>query len=165
MPKNEPQTPPPERSLRGCFLKVGLALLLMAISIALTVYLTYGVDTHHQTRAGIWWPERGRNLIPPTATEITLRRDILDHYATYTILEKDLNAFLDERFARDGEELDSFSTRSSVDPADVGSSIGPLGWIRTNSTVRYSFSASNGASHDYYHDPETGSTYQDSAYW
>jgi hypothetical protein len=112
----------------------------------------------------IWWPERGRNLIPPTATDITLRRDLLDHYATCTVSEKDLNAFLDKRFARPGKALDSFSERRPADPNSIGSAIGRLGWVVTEETVVYDYTASNGGLHAYYHDPTTGRTYQSSAY-
>ena len=132
---------------------------------ALTLFRIYGVDTHHATRGGIWWPERCRNLIPPTATDITLRRDLLDHYATYTVSEKDLNAFLDKRFARPGKALDSFSERSHAKPRTIGKAIGPLGWVVTKDTVMYSYTASNGGVHDFYHDTNTGRTYQSSAYW
>ena len=131
----------------------------------LILFRIYGVDTHHQSRAGIWWPERGRNLIPPTATDITLRRDLLDHYATYTVSEKDLNAFLDKRFARPGKALDSFSERRPAAPKEIGNIIDPLGWVVTEETVFYGYSASNGGGHSYYHDTKTGLTYQDSAYW
>jgi len=132
---------------------------------ALTLFRIYGVDTHHASRGSIWWPERCRNLIPPTATDITLRRDLLDHYATYTVSEKDLNAFLDKRFARPGEALDSFSERSPAKPETIGNAIGPLGWVVTKDTVVYTYTASNGGAHNYYHDTNTGLTYQSSAYW
>ena len=107
----------------------------------------------------------GRNLIPPTAADITLRRDMLDHYAIYTVSEKDLNAFLDLRFARPGEVLDSFSERTPVHPGEIGKSIGPLGWVVTADTVVYCYPASNGGAHNYHHDTKTGLTYQSSAYW
>jgi hypothetical protein len=129
------------------------------------LFRIYGTNTHHASRSSIWWPERGRNLIPAAAIDITLRRDLLDHYATYTITEKDLNAFLDQRFARPGEKLDSFSERSPVKPVDIGKAIGPFGWVVTENTVMYSYFASNGGGHHYYHDTKTGQTYQKSAYW
>ena len=167
--QGEPIPPPlPRQSKsprRRLILKIGVLILALPIVIALSLFWIYGVDTHHANRSGIWWPERGRNLIPPSATDITLRRDLLDHFATYTVLEKDLNAFLDKRFARPGEVLDSFSERSPVDPSNIGKAIGPLGWVMTVDTVVYSYSASNGGAHDYYHDTKTGLTYQSSAYW
>jgi hypothetical protein len=46
-----------------------------------------------------------------------------------------------------------------------GKAIGPLGWVVTEDTVEYSYSASNGGGHYFYHDTNTGLTYQDSAYW
>ncbi|MFT4514916.1 MAG: hypothetical protein ACI91B_003629, partial [Planctomycetota bacterium] len=144
MPQNNLPPPPTKVSHSGRMLKVCVAILVLVLVIALTVFLIYGVDSHHQSRDSIWWPERGRNLIPPAAIEITLQRDLLDHYAIYTVSEKDLNSFLDERFSGDGEPLDSFSKRSRIDPADVGRAIGRLGWVATGSTVMYHFSASNG---------------------
>ena len=134
------------------------------VVVALILFRIYGTETHHASRNSIWWPERGRNLIPPAATDITLQRDLLDHYATYTISEKDLNAFLNERFARDGEMIDSFSERSRPAPRQIGNAIGRLGWVVTEETVVYSYTASNGGGHTYYHDPTTGRTYQSSAY-
>ena len=164
---SESNLPPPlpKTPLRRLFLKVCIAILVLPTVCALILFRIYGVDTHHKTRAGIWWPERGRNLIPPTATDITLRRDLLDHYAIYTISENDLNAFLDKRFARPGEVLDSFSERSPANPKTFGNAIGPLGWVVTEDTVVYSYTASNGGGHSYYHDTNTGLTYQSSAYW
>ena len=160
-----PAPPQSTAPLRRLVLKVCVVILALTMVFALTLFRIYGVDTHHASRSSIWWPERGRNLIPPTATDITLRRDLLDHYATYTVSEKDLNVFLDERFASNGDELDSFSTRSPIDPTDIGHAIGRLGWVATEATVKYHFNASNGGGHTYYHDPNTGRTYQDSAYW
>ena len=158
--------PPQSTSpLRRLVLKVCVVVLALTMVFALTLFRIYGVDTHHSSRGSIWWPERGRNLIPPTATDITLRRDLLDHYATYTVSEKDLNAFLDERFARNGETIDSFSDRRRIDSTQIGNAIGRLGWVVTEETVVYSYTASNGGLHTYYHDPTTGRTYQSSAYW
>jgi hypothetical protein len=142
-----------------------VTILVLITVPALTLFSIYGVDSHHENRNSIWWPERGRNLIPPTATDITLQRDLLDHYATYKVAEKDLNAFLDVRFADDGETLDSFGERSSPAPRLIGKAIGPFGWVVTEDTVCYHFTTSNGAASTYYHDPTTGRTYQDSAYW
>ena len=86
----------------------------------LALFWIYGTDTHHASRNSIWWTERGRNLIPPEATDITLRQDLLDHYATYKISESDLNKFLNQKFADEGETLDSFSERSPTTPSDFG---------------------------------------------
>ena len=140
-------------------------MLALCVVFALALFWIYGTDTHHANRNSIWWTERGRNLIPPAATDITLRQDVLDHYATYRISEADLNDFLNKRFARPGETLDSFSERSPANPEDIGKAIGPLGWVVTEDTVEYAYSASNGGAHHFYHDTNTGLTYQDSAYW
>lgn len=149
----------------GWFLKGGLLVLVLVMALALGVFRIYGTETHHATRDSIWWTERGRGLIPPTATGITLRQDFLDHYAVYTVSEKDLNAFLNGRFARPGEKLDSFSERTPAKADSVGSEIGPFGWKVTADTVSYTYAASNGGAHHYYHDTKTGLTYQSSAYW
>ena len=102
---------------------------------------------------------------PPTATEIILRQDFLDHYAIYRVSEKDLNLFLDKRFAYSGTTLDSFNERRPVDSAWIGKTTGPMGWKVPPDTVFYSYAASNGGTHNYYHDTATGLTYQESAYW
>lgn len=141
------------------------AFLAIALLIALVVFRVYGTDTHHANRDSIWWSGQCRSLIPPAAADITLRRDFLDHYAIYTIAEKDLNAFLDKHFASPGETLDSFSERSPADPKLVGKPFGPLAWIVTADTVSYSYTAGNGGAHKFYHDTKTGLTYQSSAYW
>jgi len=162
----EEPTPPQSKSPhRRIVLIVCIVILALALVFAGTLFRIYGVDTHHARRGSIWWPERGRNLIPPSATDITLRRDMLDHYAIYTISEKDLNAFLDKRFARPGEALESFSERSPSSPKEIGNAIGPFGWKVTTDTVEYTCAASNGGAHHYYHDTKTGRTYQSSAYW
>ena len=89
----------------------------------------------------------------------------LDHYAVYTVKEPDLNAFLDERFARDDEVLDSYAERQRLSPTRIGEVIGPFGWVVTEDAVVYSYAMRNGAMSVYYHDPSTGRTYQASAYW
>jgi len=150
---------------RRFVIKVSVGILSILMGCALIVFWIYGTETHHATRSSTWWPERGRSLIPPTATDITLRRDLLDHYAFYTVSEAELNAFLDRRFARPGEILDSFSERSPANSETIGNAIGPLGWVVTEDTVEYYYSASNGGGYHYYHDRKTGRTYQDSAYW
>tara|TARA_B100000745_G_C19873119_1_gene291095 strand:- start:113 stop:400 length:288 start_codon:yes stop_codon:yes gene_type:complete len=92
--------------------------------LALVLFWLYGVDSHHKNRNSIW-PDRGRNRIPPTATAITLQRDLLEHSATYTVAENDLNAFLDDRFALNGGVIDYFiSKRGHPGPKDIGNAIG-----------------------------------------
>ena len=129
------------------------------------LFWIYGTNTQHTSRKSIWWTERGRNLIPPQATGITLQQDFLDHYATYTIKESDLNAFLDRHFSRGGDQIDSFSDRRPVSANRVGTPIGRLGWVVTDQVVVYDYDAPNGGMHTYYHNPVSGSTYQESAYW
>ena len=163
-PSNQPP-PLPKSSPRGLLLKIGIAILALPVVVALILFRIYGTDTHHASRSSIWWPERGRNLIPPTATDITLRRDLLDHYATYTISERGLRAFLVERFAGDGEALDSCCERENPPPGNAGDAVGQLGWIMTGNAVVYHCTASNGGVSSFYHDRDSGLTYQSSAYW
>lgn len=137
-----------------------IALLTVVMGGAVTSLWTYGLDTHHESRVSIWWPERGRELIPPGATGITLQRDLLDHRALYTIPEQELEAFLDAHFA-----VESRRERRPVSPEAVGKVIGPLGWIATKDGFVYSHVSRNGAVSTYYHDTVTGRTYQESAYW
>ena len=140
-------------------------MLTLMMGIILILFRMYGLDTHHETRSSIWWPERLRNLIPAAATNITLQRDILDHCAIYTISEKDLNTYLNGRFSSDGEKLDSFSEREIVGSETIGDEIGPLGWVITKDMVVYEYYASNGGNHTYYYSPASGRAYQSSAYW
>ncbi len=163
--QGDPAPPHSKSPRRRIVLKIAVLVLALPLVFVLILFRIYGVDTHHASRSSIWWPERGRNLIPPTATDITLRRDLLDHYAIYTVSEKDLNAFLDKRFARPGKALDSFSERRPAAHKEIGNVIAPLGWVVTEETVFYGYSASNGGGHSYYHDTKTGLTYQESAYW
>ena len=154
-----------QSSLLGWFFKGCLIVLALVMVCGMVLFWIYGTDTHHASQNSIWWTVRGRNLIPPTATDITLRQNLLDHDAIYTVSEKDLNAFLDKRFARPGKTLDSFSERRPADSKSIGSIIGPLGWKVTADTVSYTYFASNGGTHDHYHDTKTGLTYQSSVYW
>lgn len=148
----------------GCFFKVGGVIFAAMILLAMVPTWLYGFNSHHENRDGIW-PPRAQSLIPPTATDITLHRDFLDCFATYTIVENDLTAFLNERFAEQGEVIDSYSERTLASPIEIGKPTGRLGFIVTAETVTYHYCTSNGAGTTYYHDPATGLTYQDSAYW
>ena len=165
MPQEDPAPPQPTTSVKGRLVKGCLAILALMTALALCLLWTYQVESHHSSRDSIWWPSRGRSLIPPTATDITLQRDLLDHRATYTVSEEALNAFLDERFARSGEALDSFSERGGVGREWFMRAYADLGWVWTEDMVQYSYTTSNGAASAYYHDPTTGLTYQVSAYW
>jgi hypothetical protein len=142
--------------------------LVLGAVFGVMVFWIYGVDSHHQNRDSIWWPERGRNVIPPTAMNIVLNRDLLDHYATYTVAEKDLQAFLLERFEsvyKPQHQINPAMDRIPVDNKLIGQQIGPIGWEVADGTNYYGYYASNGGMHSYYHDPATGRTYQRSAYW
>ena len=164
--KGEVVPPPlPKLVRKKNVLKICVLISVVLIVFVLILFRTYGVDTKHETRGSIWWPERGRNLIPPTASEITLRRDFLDHDAVYTVTEKELNDFLDQRFSRPGKALNSFSERLPAHSDTIGKVVGPFGWEVTENTVSYTYTASNGGSHNYYHDTKSGLTYQSSVYW
>lgn len=123
----------------------------------------YGLDSHHETPGSLSeiLDDRILRLTPPEAREITLQRDFLDHFAIYTIDEKDLTAFIDRYF----EVEDSFSERTFVKNDRVGEAIGRLGWVVPEGCVSYGYAAGNGGVSTYYHDPATGSTYQESAHW
>jgi hypothetical protein len=142
---------------RRSVLKISVLILALPIVFALILFWIYGTDTHHASRSSIWWTERGRNLIPPTATDIMLRQDFLDHYATYTVSTRDLNAFL--------QTLDPGTALSPMPPETIGKTIGPLGWSSTVNSVSHTYVARNGGAHVYYHDTKSGLTYQSSAYW
>ena len=136
--KGEGGPPPLPKSPRHkIILKICVLVLALPIVFALILFRIYGVDTKHESRGSIWWPERGRNLIPPTASEITLRRDFLDHDAVYTVTEKELNDFLDQRFSRPGKALNSFSERLPAHSDTIGKVVGPFGWEVTENTVSY----------------------------
>jgi len=155
----------PKPSILRRVFKVAGMVSLPPLVIGLVLLWIYGTNTHHSSRNTIWWTERGRSLIPPTATEITLQQDFLDHFVTYRITEAELNQFLNTRFAEPGEVKDSYKERSPVRPEKVGQPVGRLGWIVTEDTVEYFGYLGNGTSHFFYHDTKTGMTYQESAYW
>ena len=145
----------------SCLIKICVCVCGALLLVATTLFWIYGIDTTHASRSSIWWTERGRNLIPPSAKNITIQQNFLDHYATYTVSEKSLTDFLNTRF----DVTDSYSERRPVDPSEIGKPIGRLGWVVTEDTVEYSYSASNGGMHHYFHDSSSGQTYQESAYW
>jgi hypothetical protein len=64
-----------------------------------------------------------------------------------------------------GGDLDSYSERGRADRERFMSTYADLGWVWTEEMVHYHYTTSNGAGSAYYHDPTTGLTYQDSAYW
>jgi len=154
---------PSKSSLAGCFLTAcGVVAAVVAV-VALGLFWAYGIDSHHKNRDSVW-PTRGRELIPPTATDITLQRDLLDHRATYTVTEEDLCAFLDQRFAH-GHSLDSHAERKTIDSESFEARYGFLDWSWHEEIALYSYAASNGGVSSYLHDSSTGRTYQTSAYW
>lgn len=157
------QRPPPlpRRATGRAVARVAAACVAVGAAIAGTLAWTFALDTHHDTRDSIWWNERCRNLIPGAATDITLQRDLLDHYAVYTICEEQLVAFLNIRF----DVADAYAERSPMDPSKIGQPIGDLGWVVTPGSVSYGYAASNGGVSSYFHDPVSGRTYQESAHW
>lgn len=159
-----PLDPPPLPTSRAGrkLLLAALAFVLLASGLLLRVF---GTDTHHADRSGIWWMGACVGRIPPMATDITLRRDLLDHFTTYTIAEKDLHAFFVDRFPEHAGTLDALAESSPVSSERVGQKVGPFDWVLTENTVSYTFCTSNGAASHFYHDRKTGRTYQESAYW
>lgn len=151
--------PPIKRDSRG-IRPLGICALLVAVPVALISGVglwVYGLSTPHATRDGIWWSGTARGLTPPTARDITLQRDFLDHRALYTVSTADLEAFIRDRF--DGSEVDPLpATR-------LGEEIGELGWTVTPGSTSYHTWMSNGAATYIHHDPATGLTYQSSAHW
>ena len=133
--------------------------------VALTLFWIYGTDTQHKNRDSIWWPTAAQNLIPPAATDITLRQDHLDHYAIYKISQADLHDFVHKHFVDKGSNALLDRDGKFVDRDKIGTTVGPFGWVITKDTIVYSYTQRNGALHEYYHDVKTGLTYQDSAYW
>jgi len=165
MSHEDPSSPQSRSSSKGYFLKGCGAILALAMVLALGLTWIYKVESHHSSRGSIWWPSRGRSLIPPTARDISLQRDLLDHRAAYTVSAEDLNAFFHERFAISSEVLDSHRKRGGVDRESFLARYAELGWVWTEDLVHHSYTTSNGAASSYYHDPTTGLTYQVSAYW
>jgi hypothetical protein len=156
----------PRTSLLKRVLLLGVFLwLFSAFGIILALYWIYGTDTHHDNLSSIWWPTAATDLIPPTATDITLRQDHLDHDATYTVSRVELQKFLKERFIDEGASPQFDGNGQFVEPRMVGKTVGPLGWVVTKDTIHLGYTERKGTFHDFYHDVKTGSTYQDSAYW
>ena len=149
---------------RGCFATGCISILVLMLLAGSGLYWFYGMESRHENRNTVW-PLRGRSLIPPAASDITLHRDLLTHYAVYTIPEKELNEFLDERFAFPDEDMNSFSERSRPREEIICKPFGRFDFPITEETVLYSYPASNGGVSDYYHNPTTGQTYQVSEYW
>ena len=155
------ETPRLGRILLVC----GFIFAIPVMGVALILFWIYGTDTHHTNRNSIWWPTAAQDLIPPAATDITLRQDHLDHYAIYTISQADLHDFVQEHFADKGALTLQDRAGKSVDREMIGTTVGPFGWLVTKDTIVYSYIKRNGTLHEYYHDVKTGLTYQDSAYW
>jgi len=164
MPK-DPELPPPSRpSILGCLLQALGAAMIIAIVCGGALYLYYGIDAHYDHRDRIS-PVRGRALIPPAATDITLDRHFpIDHEAWFTVNEKDLNAFFDEHYGR-GQELDSHAERRPLGRDVFEERYASLGWVWHEGIVSYGYSAANGGSQTYIHDSATGRTYHRSIYW
>lgn len=139
------------------FLRALLVVLSIAALGAALIFWIYGKDAHYDRAASVW-PGTERELTPPAATDITLQRDFLDHFAIYTVPQEDLEAFFRSRFERTEE-----GTLASA--VSVGKPMGRLGWIVPEGCLVYSHYTPNGAASTYYHDPATGSTYQSSAHW
>ncbi len=135
-------------------------LAVLVVAVALVLFWIFGTTTYHASPKSIWWSERGQGLIPPTARDITLIQAPLDHDCTYTVAQQDLEFFLARRFP------DMMHPQGTpLSEAKIGTTVGPFGFRLTKETVKYSGCATNGSMSVYFHDPATGFTYQDSAYW
>ncbi len=161
-------SPEPRSSILGCLLQALGAVAIVAAIVGCALYVYFGIDSNYTDRADVS-PERGRALIPPAATDITLDRHFpIDHEAWFTIEEKDLNAFFDEHYGRGrglSWDLDSYSERRPVSRERFEGDYGFLDWVWHDEIVSYSYSAANGGAQRYLHDPATGRTYHSARYW
>ena len=108
----------PKSSFARSALRVLGALLIVPLAVSLAGLWYYCVDSKHSTPASIG-DGRILELTPPAAHDITLDRDFLDHYAIYTVTERELTAFLNRTF----EVEDSFSERQNIAEIKVGKAI------------------------------------------
>ena len=163
---HEAPHPPSEskHSILGCFLQaLGAAAVVVAICAG-ALYLYFGVDAHYDERGGVA-PDRGRALIPPAATDITLDRHFpIDHEAWFTVEQEDLHAFFARHYS-DDRDLDLNSERRGMSREAFEERYGFLQWKWHEGIRSYGYSARNGGSQTYVHDPATGRTYHFSRYW
>ena len=117
------ETPRLKRILLGC----GFIFAIPVMGVALILFWIHGTDTHHTNRSSIWWPTAAKDLIPPAATDITLRQDHLDHYAIYTISQADLHDFVQEHFADNGASVLQDRDGKFVAREMIGTTVGPVG--------------------------------------
>ena len=142
-----------------------LALLgLPVIALAVVLFVTFGMDSHHDSPDSIRWPAQKRCYIPASATDITLSRTFFDHWARYTVATDDLHAMLASRFA-DCFDPDEDFAASPVDRGRFEERYREYDWTWSEGLVSYSCWAPNGGTHDFWHDPSTGQTYQASVGW
>jgi len=144
--------------MKSCLLLFGTPVLLLA---AILVY-TFVFTSSHSSPESIMWPGGDRVYMPASATDIKLRRTFFDHWAIYTVPSRDLQAYLASQFSVDSEpdgEADEDDRQQFEDR--FGSSV--VAW--PEGLVSYRCYAPNGGTHDYYHDPATGLTYQASVGW
>ena len=120
-------SPEPKSSVLGCLLQALGAAALVAAIVGCALYLYFGIDSNYTDRADVR-PERGRALIPPAATDITLdRHPPVDREAWVAVHEMGLNAFFDEHHGRD-QELDSYAEWRLVARDALGERDAALGW-------------------------------------
>lgn len=142
-----------------------LALLgLPVIALAVVLFVTFGMDSQHDSPDSILWPEEKRVYIPASATDITLSRTFFDHWARYTVATEDLHAMLASRFAECFDPDEDFAG-SPVDRGRFEERYREFEWTWSEGLVSYSCWAPNGGTHDFWHDPSTGQTYQASVGW
>ena len=158
MTTNDPAGQPTATSATGVMTRIFLGCLSIPLLASLVGFWHFGLDAHY---ADVTHMSEGtsKELTPHTAVDLTLQRDLLDHRATYTVTEADLQAFLERSFG------ESAADPSPVDRGDFEAEYSRRGWTWTPGMVMYSGAPGNGAVSYYYHDPRTGLTYQDSAHW
>lgn len=113
---------------------------------------------------------RIERYLPPAATKITLEKTPMGHRARYTILEADLNAYLDELWRAYGEA--SASSRDELGegkPANVEEfefAFAGLNWPPLQNALSYSSPVEpDGGGATYYFDPATSVCFHRAGYW
>ena len=157
---------PPEskHTVLGCFLQALGAGAIVVTICAGALYLYFGVDAHYDQRDDVG-PDRGRALLPPGATDITLDRHFpIDHEAWFTVDEGELNDYFDAHYRR-AEDRASYLDKKPISRERFEEHYSFLGWEWHEGIRAYHFSARNGGGQTYIHDSATGRTYHDSAYW
>ena len=162
MTTEDSAAPPTTTSATGLMVKIFLGCLSIPLIAALAGFWYFGISAHYADATRMPHGLLGdtyRKLTPPTAVDLTLQRDVLDHRSVYTVTQADLETYLKGYFGSGYEEP------SPVDRGSFEAQYSRLGWTWVSGMVEYTCIPGNGAVSSYYHDPSTGLTYQDSAHW